>query len=98
MRAAFMYGAGDVRVEHTPGPIIEQPSDAIARIVRAGVCGSNLHPYHNMPASEERTPMGHEFLGVVEELGSEVSGLSRRHLVVTRFAYPENTRPARPAR
>ncbi|AXG80908.1 alcohol dehydrogenase catalytic domain-containing protein [Streptomyces paludis] len=91
MRATFMYGPGDVRVENAPDPVLQQPTDAIVRIVRACVCGSDLHPYHNIPVSEQGTPMGHEFLGVVEELGAEVSGLRRGDLVVAPFAYSDNT-------
>jgi NADPH:quinone reductase-like Zn-dependent oxidoreductase len=72
-----MYGAGDVRVENVPDPVIQEPSDAIVRIVRSCVCGSDLHPYHGMPASKQGTPMGHEFIGVVEETGKEVSTLKK---------------------
>ncbi len=67
MRAAFMYGAGDVRVEEVADPKLERPTDALVRIVRACVCGSNLHPYHQMRASAQGVPMGHEFVGVVED-------------------------------
>ncbi|RZU73560.1 threonine dehydrogenase-like Zn-dependent dehydrogenase [Micromonospora kangleipakensis] len=91
MRAILMYGAGDVRVEEIPDPVLQQPTDAIVRIVRTCVCGSDLHPYHNMPASEDGTQMGHEFLGVVEDLGSEVTGLKRGDLVVASFAFQDNT-------
>ena len=73
MRAAFMHGAGDVRVEEVADPKLEQPTDALVRIVRTCVCGSDLHPYHQMPASAQGVPMGHEFVGVVEEVGLEVS-------------------------
>ena len=48
-----MYGAGDVRVENVPDPTLQQPTDALVRVVRACVCGSDLHPYHSMPASAE---------------------------------------------
>ena len=51
MRAAFMYGAGDVRVIDVPDPVIQQPTDAIVRVVRACICGSDLHPYHSMPVT-----------------------------------------------
>lgn len=85
-----MYGAGDVRVENAPDPVLREPTDAVVRIVRSCVCGSDLHPYHSMPASGQGRPMGHEFLGVVEELGSEVSGLERGDLVVAPFAYSDN--------
>ncbi|MGB3438289.1 MAG: zinc-dependent alcohol dehydrogenase family protein [Actinophytocola sp.] len=91
MRATFMYGPGDVRVENAPDPVLREPTDAVVRIVRSCVCGSDLHPYHSMPAAEQGTPMGHEFLGVVADLGSEVSGLRRGDLVVAPFAYADNT-------
>ncbi|WP_320781231.1 alcohol dehydrogenase catalytic domain-containing protein [Streptomyces sp. CRN 30] len=91
MRATFLYEAGDVRVEDAPDPVVEQPTDAVVRVVRACVCGSDLHPYHTMAAADGPAPMGHEFLGVVEELGSEVSGLHRGDLVVSPFSYADNT-------
>ena len=68
-----MYGVGDVRVEEVADPKLEQPTDALVRIVRACVCGSDLHPYHQMTASPQGVPMGHEFVGVVEAAGSEVA-------------------------
>ncbi|MFD9193746.1 alcohol dehydrogenase catalytic domain-containing protein [Streptomyces phaeochromogenes] len=91
MRAAFMYKAGDVRVEDTPDPVVKQPTDAVVRVVRSCVCGSDLHPYHSLSAADGPAPMGHEFLGVVEELGSDVSGLRRGDLVVSPFAFADNT-------
>ncbi|MCS5722829.1 alcohol dehydrogenase catalytic domain-containing protein [Herbiconiux sp. CPCC 203407] len=91
MKATIMYGAGDVRVETVPDPIISEPTDAIVRVVRACVCGSDLHPYHSMPASEKGTPMGHELIGVVEEIGSAVTTLQRGDFVVAPFAYQDNT-------
>ncbi len=69
MRATFIYGAGDVRVENVPDPVLQQPGDALVRIVRSCICGSDLHPYHSMSADPDGTPMGHEFLGVVEAPG-----------------------------
>ncbi|MHB9848046.1 alcohol dehydrogenase catalytic domain-containing protein [Streptomyces krungchingensis] len=91
MRATFMHKAGDVRVEDAPDPVVEHPTDAVVRIVRSCVCGSDLHPYHSLSAADGPAPMGHEFLGVVEELGSEVSGLSRGDLVLSPFAFADNT-------
>ncbi len=91
MRATVMYGAGDVRVQTVPDPKLQRPTDAIVRVVRACVCGSDLHPYHSMPQSEQGKPMGHEFIGVVEELGAEVSGLRTGDLVVAPFAWADNT-------
>nr|WP_211661779.1 alcohol dehydrogenase catalytic domain-containing protein [Modestobacter muralis] len=86
-----MYGAGDVRVENVPDAAIEQPTDAVVRVVRACVCGSDLHPFHAMPAGEQGQQMGHEFIGVVEEVGSEVSLIARGDFVIAPFAYFDNT-------
>jgi threonine dehydrogenase-like Zn-dependent dehydrogenase len=86
-----MYGAGDVRVEDVPDARLEAPTDAVVRVVRACVCGSDLHPYHSMLASAEGTQMGHEFIGVVEEVGSEVATIRRDDFVIAPFAYFDNT-------
>ncbi|MGD6751990.1 alcohol dehydrogenase catalytic domain-containing protein [Streptomyces sp. BH105] len=93
MRATFMYGPGDVRVENVDDPQIVEPTDAIVRITLACVCGSDLHPYHSMDKTGEGVPMGHEFLGVVEETGSAVTGLQRGDFVVSPFAFADNTCP-----
>jgi threonine dehydrogenase-like Zn-dependent dehydrogenase len=93
MRATFMYGPGDVRVENVPDPVIVEPTDAVVRITLACVCGSDLHPYHSMDKTDEGVPMGHEFLGVVEETGLEVRGLKRGDFVVSPFAFSDNTCP-----
>lgn len=91
MRATIMYGAGDVRVEEIPDPTLRLPSDAIVRVVRACVCGSDLHPYHTMAPTPGGTPMGHEFVGVVEETGSEVSTLKKGDFVIAPFAWSDGT-------
>ncbi|WP_208621687.1 alcohol dehydrogenase catalytic domain-containing protein [Streptomyces recifensis] len=91
MRAAVMYGAGDVRVEDRPDPKIAKPTDAVVRTVASCVCGSDLWPYGSMPAADTGRPMGHEFLGVVEETGAEVTGLKAGDLVVAPFTYCDNT-------
>ncbi|MFF1569062.1 zinc-binding dehydrogenase [Streptomyces sp. NPDC058293] len=91
MRAAVMYGAGDVRVENRPDPKIVPPADAVVRTVVACVCGSDLWPYGAMPATDTGRPMGHEFLGVVEETGADVTGLKAGDLVVAPFTYSDNT-------
>src|SRR5918911_89817 len=62
MRATLMYGAGDVRVENVPDPRIEEPTDAILRIVRACICGSDLWPYTSMEPTEAGESKGHEAL------------------------------------
>lgn len=91
MRAALMYGAGDVRVENVPDPVLVEPTDAIVRVVAACVCGSDLHAYRAMPAAETGVQTGHEFVGVVEEVGCEVTWVKPGELVVSPFAYADNT-------
>jgi threonine dehydrogenase-like Zn-dependent dehydrogenase len=91
MRAALMYGAGDVRIETVPDPKLVEPTDAVVRIVRACVCGSDLHPDHQMEAAGQGSPMGHEFVGVVKEVGSEVSILKEGDFVIAPFAWSDNT-------
>src|SRR3954452_8742674 len=86
-----MYGPGDVRVEDVPDAALQQPTDAVVRVVRACVCGSDLHPYHSMPALAEGSPMGHEFIGVVEETGSAVSTVKAGDFVIAPFAWFDNT-------
>jgi threonine dehydrogenase-like Zn-dependent dehydrogenase len=86
-----MYGAGDVRVEDLPDPTVQAPTDAVVRVVRACVCGSDLHPYHSMPASDRGRPMGHEFVGVVEEVGADVAAVAPGDFVIAPFAWFDNT-------
>jgi threonine dehydrogenase-like Zn-dependent dehydrogenase len=91
MRAAIIYGAGDVRIEDIPDAKIEQPTDALVPIVRACICGSDLHPYHQREATEQGSPIGHEFIGVIEEIGSEVRTLQAGDFVISPFAWSDNT-------
>ena len=91
MRATLMYGAGDVRVETVPNPTIQLPTDAIVRVVAGCICGSDLWPYASKPASEDGARMGHEFVGVVDELGSEVTDLSVGDFVIAPFVVSDGT-------
>ena len=91
MKAAVMYEAGDVRVEERPDPTIQKPTDALVRVTHGCICGSDLWPYKSMKAKNGPRPMGHEFIGVVEDAGSDVSGLSKGDLVVAPFLYSDNT-------
>ncbi len=91
MRAATIYGAGDVRIETVPDPKLDQPTDAVVRIVRACICGSDLHPYHQREATEQGSPIGHEFIGVVEEIGADVRTLKAGDFVISPFAWSDNT-------
>jgi threonine dehydrogenase-like Zn-dependent dehydrogenase len=86
MRATYMYGAGDVRVVDASDPKIEMSTDALVRVTRACGCGSDLHPYHSMTTNPDGSSMGHEFIGVVEEAGSDVSTLSVGDFVIAPFA------------
>lgn len=93
MRATLMYGAGDVRVETIPNPSLQAPTDAIVRATRACICGSDLHPYHSMPASDHGATMGHELIGVVEAVGDDVTRFSPGDFVVVPFAAADNMCP-----
>ena len=91
MKATFMYAAGDVRVETVADPTIQQPTDAIVRVTQACICGSDLHPYHSMQASDQGSPMGHELIGIVEEIGAAVTTLKVGDFVIAPFAFQDNT-------
>lgn len=91
MRATVIYGAHDVRVEHVADPELRAPTDAVVRVLRACICGSDLWPYGSRPPSVEPDRIGHEFLGVVEDVGGDVSGLAPGDLVVAPFVYADNT-------
>jgi threonine dehydrogenase-like Zn-dependent dehydrogenase len=91
VRATLIYGAGDVRVENVPDPVLQQPTDAVVRVLSACICGSDLWPYGSRPASEQPDRIGHEFLGVVEDVGSQVSGLKAGDVVVAPFVWADNT-------
>jgi threonine dehydrogenase-like Zn-dependent dehydrogenase len=91
MRATLLYQAGDVRVEDVEDPKIQQPTDAVVRIVAGSVCGSDLWPYKSQPLTDNPRHMGHEFIGVVEEAGPEVTGVRPGDLAVVPFTYADNT-------
>src|SRR5215207_2622538 len=91
MRATVMYGAGDVRIEDVPDAKIIEPTDAVVRVTRACICGSDLWPYASMEPSETGQSMGHEAIGVVEDVGAEVRNLKRGDLVVMPFASSDGT-------
>ncbi|OYN92941.1 IMP dehydrogenase [Enemella evansiae] len=90
MRATLMHSAGDVRIENVPDSRIEQPTDALVRITASCICGSDLHPYRSMTAEGGPARMGHELIGVVEEVGAEVTTLAKGDLVVSPFAISDN--------
>ena len=82
MRATVMYGAGDVRVEDVPDARLIEPTDALVRVTRAAICGSDLWPYKSMPHDDAGRRMGHEFIGVVEDVGADVATVKAGDLVV----------------
>lgn len=91
MRATVMYGAHDVRVETVPDARIVEPTDALLRVTRACICGSDLWPYNSMTPTGTGNRMGHEFIGLVEEVGSAVRTVKRGDLVVAPFAWSDGT-------
>src|SRR5690349_1189982 len=91
MRATVMYKAGDVRIEDVPDPAIVDPTDAIVRVTSACICASDLWPYADMPHSETGQSMGHEAIGVVEDVGADVRTIARGDLVVMPFAFSDGT-------
>lgn len=91
MYATVMYGAGDVRVENVPDARLIEPTDALITVSRACICGSDLWPYNLMQPGETGRPMGHEAIGVVEAVGSEVRTLKAGDLVVMPFAFSDGT-------
>jgi threonine dehydrogenase-like Zn-dependent dehydrogenase len=91
MRATVMYGAGDVRIENVPDARVIEPTDALVRVTRACICGSDLWPYKSMEPSETGRRMGHEFIGLVEAVGSDVHTVKKGDLVVAPFAWSDGT-------
>ena len=91
MRATLIYGAGDIRVEDVPDPVIKVTTDALVRITTSCICGSDLHPYGSMSPADGPARIGHEFIGVVEDTGSDVTTVTKGDLVVAPFAYSDGT-------
>jgi threonine dehydrogenase-like Zn-dependent dehydrogenase len=92
MRAAIFNGPHRIDVGDRPDPVISAPTDAIVRVVLGCVCGSDLW-YYRGESPHELGPIGHEFVGVVEEVGTAVSGLARGDFVVAPFTYSDGTCP-----
>jgi threonine dehydrogenase-like Zn-dependent dehydrogenase len=91
MRATVMYGAGDVRVEDVPDAQLVEPGDALVRVTRAAICGSDLWPYKSMEADGAGRRMGHEFIGVVEAVGTDVTSFQAGDLVASPFLWSDGT-------
>src|SRR4051812_37413330 len=92
MRGTMLYGPRDIRFEDRPDPTITKPTDAILRLSATCICGSDLWPYRGIGNfAEPPTPMGHEYCGVVEEIGKEVKNVKPGQFVVGSFATSDNT-------
>src|SRR5438093_1399601 len=91
MKAAVLYGPRDVRVEERDDPTIVEPTDAVIRLAAACVCGSDLWPYRGVEPIDGPTPMGHEYVGVVEQVGGAVEKIKVGDFVVGSFFASDNT-------
>jgi len=87
MRATVIHGPRDIRVEDRPDPRIEAPTDAIVRIRAAAICGSDLWPYRGVTQPTPGAQIGHEFMGIVEEVGSEVTSVRTGDMVLAPFVF-----------
>ena len=94
MRAALYLAAGSVIVDDVPDPQIVEPTDALVRVVRSCVCGSDLWAYRGTFDRPERSRLGHEFVGLVEEVGADVRDLRVGQLVIAPFSYGDGACPA----
>ena len=91
MRGAVLHAPGDIRVEDRNRPTILNPTDAVIRLSATCVCGSDLWPYRGIENVNGPTPMGHEYVGIVEEVGSEVTTIKPDQFVVGSFLASDNT-------
>lgn len=93
MKATVLHAPRDIRFEDQPDPRIEQPTDAVIRMSATCVCGSDLWPYRGINSVKGPQPMGHEYCGVVEEVGSAVKNVKPGQFVIGSFATSDNTCP-----
>ena len=91
MRATVLYGAGDVRLEQVPRPRILEPADAVVRITASCICGSDLHPYHRGLGDAPPKHIGNEFVGIVEDVGRDVTSMKPGDFVIAPFAISDGT-------
>jgi threonine dehydrogenase-like Zn-dependent dehydrogenase len=91
MRGAFIYGPRDIRFEERDDPKLIEPTDAIIRLSATCVCGSDLWPYRGIEPVQGPAPMGHEYVGIVEEVGSAVSTIRPGQFVIGSFFASDNT-------
>lgn len=93
MLGTMLYGPNDIRFEDVPEPTILYPTDAVIRVAAACVCGSDLWPYRGIQALDAPMPMGHEYCGIVEEVGSAVKTIRPGQFVIGSFFASDNTCP-----
>src|SRR3954468_8596247 len=93
MRGAVLYGPRDVRIDERPDPGIIEQTDAVIRLSATCICGSDLWPYRGLNAASEPAPMGHEYCGIVEEVGRAVTAIKPGQFVIGSFAASDNTCP-----
>jgi threonine dehydrogenase-like Zn-dependent dehydrogenase len=91
MRATVYHGPGDMRIDQVPDPIIEAPTDVVARMTHAGICGSDLWPYRGIDQRKPGDRMGHEWMGMVEEVGAQVRTLKKGDRVISPFLISDGT-------
>jgi len=91
VRATVIHGERDIRLEQVADPVIHRPTDAIVQVTATCVCGSDLWPYRGIQQTKEPHPIGHEFIGTVAEVGSEVATLKVGDFVITPFACSDGT-------
>jgi len=91
MRATLLHAPRDIRLENVPDPELRTDTDAIVRVVASCICGSDLWPYRGITPTASPRRIGHEFVGVVEQVGSEVSTLRPGDFVIAPFGYSDNT-------
>ena len=91
MRATIIHAPGDIRVEDRDYPTVQLPTDAVVKVTASCVCGSDLWPYRGIESVDQPRPMGHEYVGVVEEVGSDVTSVRPGDFVVGSFFASDNT-------
>jgi threonine dehydrogenase-like Zn-dependent dehydrogenase len=91
MRGAVLYAPHDIRVDDRPDPRIEHPTDAIIRLSATCICGSDLWPYRGIETGDGPAPRGHEYVGIVEEVGADVRNIKPGQFVIGSFFASDNT-------
>src|SRR4051812_43979044 len=93
MKATILHGPRDIRFESLADPQLLTPTDAILRLSASCICGSDLWPYRGIQPMTQPTAMGHEYCGIVEEVGSAVKSVKKGQFVIGSFFASDNTCP-----